>query len=677
MAEIFISYSRKNEAEVEQLVRILERMRHSVHYDQDHSGGHVWWDAILQDIRDSKLFIIALSYDYLNSYPCSLESAYAQTLGKLILPVMVSQVDFGKLPVTLSRVNIVTFTKTRDEDQTLDLSGAINDLANQPTPPLPNPLPTPPDAPIPRVSILLEQITAPTIELTPEQQESLSSELLDLYLNPDSRANTRFALEKLRERPELRSQYADRIDRLLDLSTRELNDMSPQKSVGTSGRQKSSAPSGMGGLPPVWLMTLAAVVILAGIIGLIAVRSNPGAASTATSPSVIVAQAGTSTSTPTETPTAADTLTASPRPTDTPFKPGNLAAATIAGRASQTAAVASYTKTPTETPNYDNTVAAMVSATDAQATQNIIALYTKTPTPTASYTPSQTFTPTPTPVPPRTDSQGILQVWVPAGCFKMGSDPAKDYQAQEDDQPAHDTCFTKGYWLDQYDVTNAAFDPFVKAGGYTTRAYWSADGLNWKQSQNITGPETGCSQESTYPQQPRVCVSWYEAEAYANWRTKTAKDGTVYRLPTEAEWEYAARGPKSLIYPWGNTFDGTRLNYCDKNCSEAYADKSVDDGYAYTSPVGKYEKGKSWVNAYDMAGNVMQWTADWYDAAYYVNAPKNDPTGPTRGTIRVLRGGSWLNEQWVARSALRISYKNPGDRNTNMGFRLVGGVPSH
>src|SRR5260221_10064229 len=404
MAEIFISYSRKNEAEVEQLVRILERMRHTVHYDQDHPGGHVWWDAILQDIRDSELFIIALSYDYLNSYPCSLEAAYAQTLGKLILPVMVSQVDFGKLPVNLSRVNIVTFTKTRDEDQTLDLSGAINDLANQPTPSLSNPLPKPPDAPIPRVSILLEQITDPNVELTPVQQEVSSSELLDLFLTPDSRENARFALEKLRERPELRSQYADRIDRLLDLSTRELNDMSPQKGVGTSGRQKSSTPS----WTPwrflinlhIWLAA-AAVVILAGIIGFIAVRSNPGTASTATSPSVIVAQVGTSTSTPTTA------------PTDTPFKPGDLAAATIAGRASRTAAVASYTKTPTETPNYDKTVAAMVSATDARATLNIIASYTKTPTPTPSYTPSQTPTPTPTPVPPPTDSQGVLQVLVP------------------------------------------------------------------------------------------------------------------------------------------------------------------------------------------------------------------------------------------------------------------------
>jgi formylglycine-generating enzyme required for sulfatase activity len=83
---------------------------------------------------------------------------------------------------------------------------------------------------------------------------------------------------------------------------------------------------------------------------------------------------------------------------------------------------------------------------------------------------------------------------------------------------------------------------------------------------------------SSDPQQPRVCLKWYEAEAYANWRTQAASDGTVYRLPTEAEWEYAARGPQSLIYPWGNSFDSSRLNYCDKNCSEPWVDMSVDDG---------------------------------------------------------------------------------------------------
>ena len=98
-------------------------------------------------------------------------------------------------------------------------------------------------------------------------------------------------------------------------------------------------------------------------------------------------------------------------------------------------------------------------------------------------------------------------------------------------------------------------------------------------------------------------VSWYEAEAYANWRGG--------RLPTEAEWEYAARGPNSLIYPWGNEFDGTKLNFCDTECTYDWRDASVDDGYEKTAPVGSYESGKSWVVAYDLAGNIWEWVADW------------------------------------------------------------------
>src|SRR5258708_401484 len=251
----------------------------------------------------------------------------------------------------------------------------------------------------------------------------------------------------------------------------------------------------------------------------------------------------------------------------------------------------------------------------------------------------------------------------------MGSDPAKDSEAQKEEQPAHDICITKGFWLDQYDVTNAAYDAFVNASGYNTDAYWSVEGLKWKQSNKTTPSDTTGYEYSNDSQQPRICINYYEAEAYANWRTKSARDGTVYRLPTEAEWEYAARGPQSPIYPWGNFFDGTRLNFCDTNCFESWADRTVDDGYAVTSPVSKYTDGKSWVNAYDMAGNVFQWVEDWYDGNYYLNSPKYDPTGPTSGSARVLRGGSWNWVQFFTRSEYRW-FLHPFHREYFIGFRL-------
>lgn len=292
----------------------------------------------------------------------------------------------------------------------------------------------------------------------------------------------------------------------------------------------------------------------------------------------------------------------------------------------------------------------------------------------------------------RTDSLGIKQVWVPAGCFMMGS---SDQQVQDafmqgkrygfpgtvewfaGEQPQHKVCITKGYWLDQYVVTVAAFESFVKAGGYSNPDFWSAGGYGNAQPETIGGGPYCSKDEFNQSQMPRDCVSWYEAAAYAKWRTQTATDGTIYRLPTEAEWEYAARGPDSLIYPWGNTFDPARLNYCDQNCVLMWADKSGDDGYRDIAPVGSYEQGKNWVNAYDMAGNVDQWVADWY-APYAQQSPQEDPSGPSSGdprNIRVTRGGSYISRPDDTRSANRGTWA-PFDEQHTISFRLVGVVPT-
>jgi len=270
--------------------------------------------------------------------------------------------------------------------------------------------------------------------------------------------------------------------------------------------------------------------------------------------------------------------------------------------------------------------------------------------------------PTMTPLPPttvtiaagttRTDSFGILQVYVPVGCFKMGSDPTKDPNALADERPQHTVCITHRYWLDQFDVTNAAYDAFVKTGGgYTNDLYWSADGLNWKKANSITNPVT-CTQFSSEYDQPRICVNYYEAEAYAKWRGG--------KLPTEAEWEYAARGTDGRLYPWGDTFDPAKAN--------------VNSPVSKTTAVNTYPAGKSWVNAYDMSGNVFQWVSDWYSDSYYSTSPTNDPVGPISGSSRALRGGSWLNFVPVRARATYRGDGIPVDHNYNIGFRVVIGV---
>lgn len=258
----------------------------------------------------------------------------------------------------------------------------------------------------------------------------------------------------------------------------------------------------------------------------------------------------------------------------------------------------------------------------------------------------------------RTDSFGIEQVWVPAGTFTMGTDAMAiaaltaasppDWVASEfpSEQPAHKITLTNGYWIDRDEVTNRAFAAFVDAGGYTNRALWSPDGWAWLSGKDAARLPLHC--QGDVPEHPRICLTWFEAEAYAAWRGG--------RLPTEAEWEYAARGPESQVYPWGDSFDRDKANVLN----------SIGP-----KPVGSYPTGVSWVGANDMAGNAMEWVSDWLAVDYYATSPGTDPTGPATGTTKVEKGGWWGSNEFVARSAYR-HYEDPptyGDK--HIGFRVA------
>jgi formylglycine-generating enzyme required for sulfatase activity len=266
------------------------------------------------------------------------------------------------------------------------------------------------------------------------------------------------------------------------------------------------------------------------------------------------------------------------------------------------------------------------------------------------------LTPLPTAGQVRVDSKGIEQVWVPEGSFLMGTDEASiqelmglnppGFVAGEFalEQPQHEVRITQGYWIDQYEVTNKAFQAFVADGGYTNQALWSAEGWEWLGRQFVDQLPRYCL--GNEPDNPVACITWFEAEAYAHWRGG--------QLPTEAEWEYAARGPQSFIYPWGNEFDGSRCN--------------VVDGTGL-KPVGSYPTGASWVGAQDMAGNVMEWVQDWL-GSYSAEAVEN-PTGPATGTVKVEKGGWWGGTFFVARSAYRHFEDPPDYGDMHIGFRVV------
>jgi iron(II)-dependent oxidoreductase len=256
----------------------------------------------------------------------------------------------------------------------------------------------------------------------------------------------------------------------------------------------------------------------------------------------------------------------------------------------------------------------------------------------------------------RTDAAGVQQVYVPAGTFRMGTDQAEvdkllaagppDWVAVAlpSEVPAHDVTLSKGYWIDTTEVTNAMFEAFKDAGGYTTQSYWSPEGWDWLSHRVVAGLPKPC--EGDAPDVPRRCITWYEAEAYAKWRGG--------RLPTEAEWEYAARGPKATVYPWGDEWDPAKANVVDSTAPAA---------------VGTHPTGASWVGAQDMSGNAMEWVSDWL--APHQAGPVTDPTGPAEGTIKVEKGGWWGSNPFVARSAYRHYEDPPPYNDEHIGFRVV------
>ena len=284
------------------------------------------------------------------------------------------------------------------------------------------------------------------------------------------------------------------------------------------------------------------------------------------------------------------------------------------------------------------------------------------PTPTSTVTPFPTMTST---LVIQWETQirkadGMVMVYVTGGSFLMGSTEEEIKEAMllchehygycndwyyDREAPQHRVTLDS-FWIDQTEVTNAQYRKCVEAGACEPPI------------ECFRGDPT--FDDSSKADHPVVCVDWYDAQAYCEWAGG--------RLPTEAEWEYAARGEAGLLYPWGDTFDGTKLNYCDSTCEKSHADDTFTDGYARTAPVGSFTEGVSWCGAYDMAGNVFEWVADWLGD--YPEEAQVNPLGPEFGTEKVSRGCSWFYHPARARGAAREALA-PEKSFDRLGFRCV------
>ncbi len=261
-------------------------------------------------------------------------------------------------------------------------------------------------------------------------------------------------------------------------------------------------------------------------------------------------------------------------------------------------------------------------------------------------------------------------VAVRAGGFLMGSEAEGDYE-----KPVHYVKITESYWIGRCEVTLADFRVFLTDTGNSNGIRWNDGNCPFQSAEGypITGFKFG-----RMDTQPVVMVTWFGARDFCDWLTRRERDagrllpGFAFRLPTEAEWEFAARAGTSTRYPWGDEWDCNRgmaendTNSSENRCVGIYRSRRLFVNS--TAPVASFSP-NNW-GIYDTSGNVREWCMDWFDPAYYGSSNKDNPAGPPNGEKRVIRGGAWIDEGAKCSSSFREG-SVPGEGHSSIGFRVV------
>ncbi|MCH7341952.1 formylglycine-generating enzyme family protein [Pelomonas sp. CA6] len=291
-------------------------------------------------------------------------------------------------------------------------------------------------------------------------------------------------------------------------------------------------------------------------------------------------------------------------------------------------------------------------------------------------------------------------VKLPAGEFWMGSEDtpeqlARDFPAYEprrfsvlqDEAPRHKVRLTRAFWMGQHEVTVGQWRQFLAASGHVPESVADGTGgYGWRADYDPARSARGDAFEGRQPRyswanpgfpqgedHPVVNVTWHDAQALADWLSR--REGHRYRLPTEAEWEYACRAGSTSRYPGGDApsaLKGQANVFAAETARlwPQWADRALPlaDGHTFTAPVGSFSANA--FGLHDMLGNVWEWVADWHDETYYARSPAADPRGPEDGSVRVRRGGSWHSWPFYARCSYR-NWNAPDTRYTLVGIRLL------
>ncbi len=657
MSRIFISYSRADRQFVDEIVPLLRRMygHDSVWFDDDIHGGVDWWAMILREVARCDLFIYLASNDSLESPYCQAEFREALRLQKQFLPVIVRPKTAypgdvaPDLELPLRQTQYVDLSHGFGDTNALTLLYAsVNRLLDAVPPQQPPPLdpqpvrqPPVPDKPAGR-RFRLNEPWAMVIAAVLTGVFVIIAAFIGLSGNDDGGEDTA---------PTRTEQAVGMVDSPAPTATPEPLTPTPEPptaspTVPTDTPEPPTAtqtPTPTATYTPTLSATELEQTIAAEMA--LALTDEVQTAQAIQTQTVLAVTDVAGTADAYQQATAAALTATATQWTATPT-PDVRATAHARLTATQNAAIALAT---------DSAIATATQAARDQTATATLWTFTPTPsdtptlTPTPSYTPTLTPTvPTNTPKPPTAtpdplqvaleiardfsgdnndwgpfewDFDGVTMVLVPAGCFMMGSE-----DGGSDESPVHRVCFDEPFWIDKYEVTNAQFAAFD--GQANRDSYWDD------------------------PNRPREQITWYEARDFCE-----ARDA---RLPSEAEWEYAARGPDALVYPWGDRFEGDNVVYGENSGGQ-------------TAAVGSKPNGASWVGALDMSGNVWEWVADWYDDDYYGTLDDGavNPTGPGSGEYRVLRGGSWWDGYSGSLRGADRSGSGPDLTPANYGFRCA------